>query len=445
VKKLFYLFVHVSVVAALCLFAADSASAQGSFFTGTAYRYSPAGIFPASGASITVCTSSATGAPCTPKISLFADAALSQPVSNPLPVCTTSPQTGCLDGLGNFSFYASTTGPYVYSITGATLTPYGPIPIMGSNAFTQGIIAPSAGPSASQQHTLPAVASDVFGLLAAVQTFTNKTLNSPIINGSGGLLTLPAGPDTLTGRATTDTLTNKTFDISLNTLKTATNTAGHYPRNNGTQYVDNTIQSADVPAINLAAPGNGGVTGNLPVGQIAPGTNGQCTVTSGGATIWGTCTGTPELDRTIAVDGTSVNNTGTTTENTLKSKTINGGTLGADGSLVIEAHFTVTSQGATQTTFRLRFGGTQTAIFLTSTATTMSMRMGMQAENSTSSQNTIGYFLQANTITGVFSLPTSVDTTVNQTLSLTIQNGATTDNWTLQWWHVYVTGPTGVI
>src|SRR5579859_2821827 len=46
------------------------------------------------------------------------------------------------------------------------------------------------------------------------------------------------------------TLTNKTIDISANTLKNSTNTAGHYPRNNGTQYVDGTIQAADVPPIN---------------------------------------------------------------------------------------------------------------------------------------------------------------------------------------------------
>jgi len=45
------------------------------------------------------------------------------------------------------------------------------------------------------------------------------------------------------------TLTNKTLDISANTLKNSTNTAGHYPRNNGTQYVDTTIQSSDLPAI----------------------------------------------------------------------------------------------------------------------------------------------------------------------------------------------------
>ena len=116
----------------LFLFLASSASAQGSFFSGIAWRYTPAGAFPASGATITVCTSTATGTPCTPTISLFADAALSVPVSNPLPVCSTSPQFGCIDGLGNFSFYASTTGPYTYTATGAGLSPYGPIPITAS-------------------------------------------------------------------------------------------------------------------------------------------------------------------------------------------------------------------------------------------------------------------------------------------------------------------------
>ncbi len=41
------------------------------------------------------------------------------------------------------------------------------------------------------------------------------------------------------------TVTNKTLDISANTLKNSTNIAGHYPRNNGTQYADSTLVASD--------------------------------------------------------------------------------------------------------------------------------------------------------------------------------------------------------
>ena len=40
-------------------------------------------------------------------------------------------------------------------------------------------VAPTIGPTAAQQHTLPAVTSDTLALLAAAQTLTNKTLTSP--------------------------------------------------------------------------------------------------------------------------------------------------------------------------------------------------------------------------------------------------------------------------
>ena len=50
----------------------------------------------------------------------------------------------------------------------------------------------------------------------------------------------------IVGISDTQTLTNKTFDISLNTLKNSSNTAGNVPRNNGTQYVDATLAASDL-------------------------------------------------------------------------------------------------------------------------------------------------------------------------------------------------------
>jgi len=56
--------------------------------------------------------------------------------------------------------------------------------------------------------------------LSGSQTLTNKTLTAPVIATivNSGTLTLPISTDTLVGRATTDTLTNKTISGSTNTL-----------------------------------------------------------------------------------------------------------------------------------------------------------------------------------------------------------------------------------
>ena len=56
--------------------------------------------------------------------------------------------------------------------------------------------------------------------LTATQTLTNKTLTAPVISTivNTGTLTLPTSTDTLVGRATTDTLTNKSMSGSSNTF-----------------------------------------------------------------------------------------------------------------------------------------------------------------------------------------------------------------------------------
>jgi hypothetical protein len=50
--------------------------------------------------------------------------------------------------------------------------------------------------------------------LTGTQTLTNKTLTAPVIStiSNTGTLTLPTSTDTIVGRATTDTLTNKRID-----------------------------------------------------------------------------------------------------------------------------------------------------------------------------------------------------------------------------------------
>jgi hypothetical protein len=56
--------------------------------------------------------------------------------------------------------------------------------------------------------------------LTGAQTLTNKILTSPAMSTivNTGTLTLPTSSDTIVGRATTDTLTNKTVSMTSNTL-----------------------------------------------------------------------------------------------------------------------------------------------------------------------------------------------------------------------------------
>ena len=56
--------------------------------------------------------------------------------------------------------------------------------------------------------------------LTGSQTLTNKTLTTPIISSisNTGTVTLPTSTDTLVGKATTDTLTNKSIDLDNNTI-----------------------------------------------------------------------------------------------------------------------------------------------------------------------------------------------------------------------------------
>lgn len=98
------------MVLALVALAAPRASAQGSRKDDVAFG---ANGRPLAGATITVCTSGATGSPCSPLATLYTDATLTVPSPNPFQA----------DGLGNYHFYAL-PGRYVLQISGSGMNSY---------------------------------------------------------------------------------------------------------------------------------------------------------------------------------------------------------------------------------------------------------------------------------------------------------------------------------
>lgn len=131
------------IVAALTLFIASQARAQGSRYDGVVQGEQ--GI-PASGATIVVCTqpANATVTPCTPLANLYTDTTLATPAPNPL----------ASDGLGNFHFYAA---PGLY-----TLQVFGP----GINTYTMPDVLLPINPSNAQ-----------FGSITATNAINALTLN----------------------------------------------------------------------------------------------------------------------------------------------------------------------------------------------------------------------------------------------------------------------------
>ena len=151
--------------------------------------------------------------------------------------------------------------------------------------------------------------------LAGSQTLTNKTLTAPIISviSNTGAVSLPTSTDTLVGKATTDTLTNKTFDTAGtgNVLKingtTVSGTSGTgsvvlavSPTVTGTALATNLTASGTVTAAAFSGPLTGNVTGNV---------TGNLTGTASLSTLAATATALA-TGRTISLTGDVTGTTG---------------------------------------------------------------------------------------------------------------------------------------
>ena len=144
------------------------------------------------------------------------------------------------------------------------------------------------------------------------QTLTNKTLTTPVISSitnNSNTLTLPTSADTIVGRATTDTLTNKTLSGSSNTLSnignsslsnsavtvgttsislggSATTIAGISDLTAGTiNIAGNVIKSSDSTVVEIGGGDGLSVAGNLTVAGNMTVTGSTTTVSSTNTTL----------------------------------------------------------------------------------------------------------------------------------------------------------------
>ena len=228
-----------------------------------------------------------------------------------IPSAFTFPGTASLTSGNTLTLGASTTAGASLNIPSGTAPTS---PTVGDIWLVQstGLLARYGGTPAT--HTI----AD----LDSTQTFTNKTLTSPVIGTitNTGTLTLPTSTDTLVGRATTDTFTNKTFDTAG---------SGNVFKINGTSISAVTGTGSVVlgtsPTLTTPAIGSGGFT-------LAGSTSGTISIVPQTGAVTGTIT-IPSVATTDTF--ALINATQTLTNKTLTSPTITGASITGTSTLAI--------------------------------------------------------------------------------------------------------------
>jgi len=135
--------------------------------------------------------------------------------------------------------------------------------------------------------------------------------------------------------------------------------------------------------------------------------------------------------RTIFSDYTAHSHTGTTTEDTIYSKVIRGGIIGANGGIFGKLYYNASAQGGVNTTVRVKLGGVLVGAFNFVVSAQFWGEFTILNANAQNAQKTVFRVNQLNSGTFAADQQTpAVDTSVDQTLTVTVQNGTSTDTQT---------------
>jgi len=173
---------HIALVAlaviTLATIAAPVARAQGSRKDDIVFG--PGG-HPVAGATITVCTATATGTPCSPLATIYTDATLTVPAANPFQG----------DGIGNYHFYAP-AGRYQLQITGPGIN--------GTQTYPDVILPPDLGSTSGSAISAFSLALGGNLSVAGNATFSgNATVAGTLTAGNFNPGTLTPSALTVTG------------------------------------------------------------------------------------------------------------------------------------------------------------------------------------------------------------------------------------------------------